>query len=266
MSNSIRTRGSGSPGSSWVFPSSWLPAVAVRPRRRPPWPRPPWPRRPWPRRPWRRPPRPRPRPRPRPPPCPSTPTSTPARSPAAGPARRSATSRWASRCPFVELVSDGIKEQANDRRRGARLLRLQARRPDGARLRAAVRGPGRPGRPELPGRPEGLAPDLRRLRQRADDRHRHHPAALPGRLHGRQQPRGRPHRRCGHGQVRQGDLGLRLHGVRLAGVDRRQGRQRRPHGRLSATASQEYCPIINEKDPAGRRPHRPGARARWPTC
>ena len=40
-----------------------------------------------------------------------------------------------------------------------------------------------------------LARDLQAGPQRADDRHRHRPAALPGRVHGRQQPRRRQHRR-----------------------------------------------------------------------
>ena len=38
--------------------------------------------------------------------------------------------------------------------------------------------------------------------------------------------------RCEAREVRQGHVELRLHGVRLAGIHRRQGRQRRPNGRL----------------------------------
>ena len=140
--------------------------------------------------------------------------------------------------PSSMLVSNGIKEQAEIAGRGPRVLRLQARYRRGSRLCPAVGRAGRPGRPQLPGVSGSLARDLRGLRQRPDDRHRHRPAALRGRLHGRQQPRGRTARRCrpsGKYAKDNWDCDYTAYvSLESTGAgDANDG----PHGRLCATAS-----------------------------
>ena len=161
--------------------------------------------------------------------------------------------------PFAVLVSNGIKEQAEIA--GLELVFCDSKLDTPTALACAQQFAvqGVQGVLNFHVDETGLSRDLRGLRQRPDDRHRHHPAAVPGRLLGRQQPRGRPPRRCSHRQVRQGDVGLRVRRLRVARVGRRQGSQRRPHGRLSRRLP-GVLPDHQREDPAGRRPHRQGHR------
>ena len=148
--------------------------------------------------------------------------------------------------PFVKLVSDGIKEEAE--RLGVNLIFCDSEIDAAKALACAqdflVRGCA--GCAQLPGVPGVQPRDLRRARRCAGDRHRHHPAPVPDRLHGRQQPFGGPAGRPGHGRYMQENfdcdytayVSLESTAAGAANRDRMGGYRE---------GFQEFCPIVNER-------------------
>ena len=167
--------------------------------------------------------------------------------------------------PFVKLVSDSIKREAEAAGAELDLLRLAARRPEGPRLRAHLQDPGRAGLPELPGRrrrsPARSARPARTCPVIAIDIHQE-PCEIV--LHGRRQRVRRRHRRRGDRQVLQGRRSNCEYDAFVSLESARCGRASTGCAWAArARASRSICGPIPATSSLRRRPHRSTARTKF---